>query len=214
MGQPRGGEGDSERDSPRDGAGRCEPAAGGGRGTGDWEGGQARARHHRPPKCLRPCASADPLQRTGNLSWILYAVSADAQESDRAGALLSLVSLAKVLNLVSAWWFERTRNIVDNALLSVPHANVSVMKSCKVFPVEFVVRGYITGSTRCATTIITPSCGRGSVRPVPGSMLTNGLPVSRRLQYLSLDALQEWRPGVLWQQLPRCKSLDRMDALV
>lgn len=54
----------------------------------------------------------------------------------------------QVLNRVSEWWFERTRSIVGNALLAVPHANVSVMKNCTVFPVEFVVRGYITGSTR------------------------------------------------------------------
>lgn len=53
-----------------------------------------------------------------------------------------------VLNRLSAWWFEHTRDIVPNHLV---HADtdlpVSVVKRCEVFPVEFVVRGVITGST-------------------------------------------------------------------
>lgn len=52
-----------------------------------------------------------------------------------------------VLNLISGWWFERTRSIVPNHLLSIPHPNVSIVQACEVFPIEFVVRGYITGST-------------------------------------------------------------------
>jgi len=32
-------------------------------------------------------------------------------------------------------------------LLSIPHPNVSIVQACEVFPIEFVVRGYITGST-------------------------------------------------------------------
>ena len=52
-----------------------------------------------------------------------------------------------MLNLTSAWWFEKTRHIVENHLLSIPDPNVSVVKKCKPFPVEFVVRGYITGSS-------------------------------------------------------------------
>ena len=52
-----------------------------------------------------------------------------------------------VLNGVARWWFDQTQDIVPNALLSTPHPNVSVMKKCEVFPVEFVMRGFITGST-------------------------------------------------------------------
>jgi phosphoribosylaminoimidazole-succinocarboxamide synthase len=53
----------------------------------------------------------------------------------------------QVLNQTAAWWFEQTRDMVPNALLSTPDPNVSVMKKCSVFPVEFVVRGYMTGTT-------------------------------------------------------------------
>ncbi|CBJ28207.1 conserved unknown protein [Ectocarpus siliculosus] len=52
-----------------------------------------------------------------------------------------------VLNQTSAWWFEKTRHIAPNHLLGSPHPNVCVGKKCKVFPIEFVMRGYLTGST-------------------------------------------------------------------
>jgi phosphoribosylaminoimidazole-succinocarboxamide synthase len=53
----------------------------------------------------------------------------------------------QVLNLISAWWFEQTAHIVPNHLLVVPDPNVVIAKKCYVFPIEFVVRGYITGTT-------------------------------------------------------------------
>lgn len=53
----------------------------------------------------------------------------------------------QVLNQTSAWWMNETRHIVDNALLGLPDPNVALMKKCEVFPVEFVVRGFMTGST-------------------------------------------------------------------
>ncbi len=39
----------------------------------------------------------------------------------------------------------KTQHIVQNALLEVPHPNVSIMQRCSVFPVEVVVRGFMTG---------------------------------------------------------------------
>lgn len=53
----------------------------------------------------------------------------------------------QVLNLISAWWFEQTADLVPNHLLAVPDANAILARKCQVFPIEFVVRGYITGST-------------------------------------------------------------------
>lgn len=54
----------------------------------------------------------------------------------------------QVLNLTSAWWMQQTRHLAANALLDVPDPNVSIMQRCTVFPVEFVVRGYLTGQPR------------------------------------------------------------------
>lgn len=53
----------------------------------------------------------------------------------------------QVLNLTSAWWFEQTADLVPNHLIAVPDSNAIIAKKCRVFPIEFVVRGYITGTT-------------------------------------------------------------------
>jgi len=52
-----------------------------------------------------------------------------------------------VLNRTSLYWFEQTRDIVANHVLFSPHANALIARKCKVLPIEFVVRGYMTGST-------------------------------------------------------------------
>lgn len=51
----------------------------------------------------------------------------------------------QVLNQTSAWWMERTAHIIGNSVITVPDPNVTVMERCDVFPVEFVVRGFMTG---------------------------------------------------------------------
>ncbi|MBA2652199.1 MAG: phosphoribosylaminoimidazolesuccinocarboxamide synthase [Tatlockia sp.] len=52
-----------------------------------------------------------------------------------------------VLNLTSAWWFEQTANLLPNHIIAIPDPNVIIAKKCSVFPIEFVVRGYISGTT-------------------------------------------------------------------
>lgn len=54
----------------------------------------------------------------------------------------------QVLNQLSAFWFKKTKDIVANHLLTVPHPNVSLVKSAKPYCVEMVVRGYISGVTK------------------------------------------------------------------
>jgi phosphoribosylaminoimidazole-succinocarboxamide synthase len=56
----------------------------------------------------------------------------------------------QVLNQVSAYWFEQTKDIVPNHVLSIPDQNVTVAKKCELIPVEAVVRGYLTGVTDTA----------------------------------------------------------------
>jgi len=53
----------------------------------------------------------------------------------------------KILNLTSGWWFDRTQHIIKNHLIRC-EGNDMIVRKCKVFPVEIVVRGYITGSTK------------------------------------------------------------------
>lgn len=76
----------------------------------------------------------------------LLLITTDRQSAfDRV--LAAVPYKGQVLNLTSAWWFEQTADIVPNHLIAVPDANAVIAKKCKVFPIEFVVRGYITGTT-------------------------------------------------------------------
>lgn len=61
--------------------------------------------------------------------------------------LASIPFKGQVLNLISHWWFRQTQHIVPNHVLACPHPNITVARACQVFPVEFIMRGYITGST-------------------------------------------------------------------
>jgi phosphoribosylaminoimidazole-succinocarboxamide synthase len=53
----------------------------------------------------------------------------------------------QVLNQLSAWWFERTGDVVANHVVDVPDPNVLVARAAQPLPVEVIVRGYITGVT-------------------------------------------------------------------
>src|SRR3989344_4034305 len=53
----------------------------------------------------------------------------------------------QVLNQASLWWFEQTKDIVPNHVISSPDPNVTVGKKCKPVPIEAVMRGYLTGVT-------------------------------------------------------------------
>jgi phosphoribosylaminoimidazole-succinocarboxamide synthase len=80
----------------------------------------------------------------------------------------------QVLNEVSAYWFELTKDIVQNHVLAVPDPNVTVARKCKMVPVEAVVRGYLTGVT---DTAIWSRYGKGQRRfgglTLPDAMLKN-----------------------------------------
>ncbi len=54
----------------------------------------------------------------------------------------------QVLNQLSAWWFEQTRDVVANHVVAVPDPNVTIAREARALPVEVVVRGYITGVTK------------------------------------------------------------------
>jgi len=92
--------------------------------------------------------------------------------------LASVPFKGQVVNQTSVWWLNQTREMVENALLSAPHPNVAVMKKCKVFPVEFVVRGYLTGSTG---TSIWTNYSKGS-RSYCGNDLPDGLVKNDKLE--------------------------------
>jgi len=56
----------------------------------------------------------------------------------------------QVLNQLSAWWFENTKDIIANHMLSTPDPNAMLSHRADAFQVEVIVRGYITGVTKTA----------------------------------------------------------------
>ena len=71
--------------------------------------------------------------------------------TDRVSAFDAIIGYiphkGAVLNLLSQFWFEQTRDIVQNHMIEVPDPNVIIGKNCKPIHIEMVVRGYITGVT-------------------------------------------------------------------
>lgn len=82
-----------------------------------------------------------------------------------------------VLNLTSAFWFAETAHIIGNHLLALPHPYVSIVKKCQPFPIEFVVRSYMTGST---STSIWKNYQNG-VRRYCGHDLPDGMTKNQKL---------------------------------
>jgi phosphoribosylaminoimidazole-succinocarboxamide synthase len=53
----------------------------------------------------------------------------------------------QALNQLAVWWFEQTKDIVQNHIIDIPDPNVMVCKDVKRLDIEMVIRGYMTGST-------------------------------------------------------------------
>lgn len=84
----------------------------------------------------------------------------------------------QVLTSLSKFWFEKTKNIVPNHLITVPDPNVLLVKNCQVLPIEMVVRGYITGVT---DTSIWGSYEKGE-RLIYGIKFPEGLKKNQKLK--------------------------------
>lgn len=92
-------------------------------------------------------------------------------------SITSIPLKGRILNLLSAWWFSETRHIIDNHLIEIPHPNVLIAESCQPVPVEFVVRGYMTGST--STSLWTHY--KAGARTYCGNKIPEGLRKNDRL---------------------------------
>ena len=92
--------------------------------------------------------------------------------------LASIPFKGQVLNLTSAWWFDQTKDIIPNHVIDIPDPNVTLAKKCDVFPIEFVVRGYITGSTSTALWTVY----NNGDREYCGNTLPEGLVKNQKLE--------------------------------
>lgn len=111
----------------------------------------------------------------------------------------------QVLNQLSAWWFEQTRDIVPNHLIAVPDPNVMVVRRANPLPVEVIVRGYITGVTR---TSLWTLYAQGERRPY-GIPLPDGLQKNDPLPYPILTPTTKAPSGAHDEILTREEILNR-----
>lgn len=82
-----------------------------------------------------------------------------------------------VLNSLAAFWFEKTKKIIPNHVISIPDPNVTIAKNCKPIPVEMIIRGYISGVTN---TSIWGSYEKGE-RTIYGLKFPDGLKKNQKL---------------------------------
>jgi phosphoribosylaminoimidazole-succinocarboxamide synthase len=52
----------------------------------------------------------------------------------------------RVLTKLSHFWFEKTKDLVANHVISHPDPNVLIVKKCQPIMIEVIVRGYLAGS--------------------------------------------------------------------
>ncbi|MCK4248238.1 MAG: phosphoribosylaminoimidazolesuccinocarboxamide synthase [Candidatus Omnitrophica bacterium] len=79
----------------------------------------------------------------------MFLIATDRQSAfDRN--LAQIPFKGQVLTQTSAFWFENTKDVIQNHVIDIPDPNVVVGKKLKVFPVEMVIRGFLTGVTDTA----------------------------------------------------------------
>ncbi len=101
--------------------------------------------------------------------------------TDRLSAFDKIITLipfkGQVLNALTNYWFDVTKDIVGNHVVEVPDPNVVVAEECEPLAVEMVVRGYVTGTT---STSIWTHYKNGS-RNFCGNELPEGLKKDQKL---------------------------------
>ncbi|MBN2544406.1 MAG: phosphoribosylaminoimidazolesuccinocarboxamide synthase [Spirochaetes bacterium] len=69
--------------------------------------------------------------------------------TDRISAFDRVLSFipfkGEVLTNLSMFWFENTKDILQNHIVKQVHPNAVLVKKCKILPVEVIIRGYLTG---------------------------------------------------------------------
>lgn len=103
--------------------------------------------------------------------------------SDRLSAFDRIIAhipfKGQVLNALTQFWFENTKDVCPNYVEAYPDPNVIVGIECKPIMLEMIVRGYITGST---TTSAWYNYEKG-VRNFCGNILPEGLKKNQRLPH-------------------------------
>jgi phosphoribosylaminoimidazole-succinocarboxamide synthase len=101
--------------------------------------------------------------------------------TDRQSAFDQVVAAVpykgQVLTQTARYWFDETKDICPNHVISYPDPNVVMVKDLDMLPIEVVVRSYLTGSTN---TSAWPMYERGE-RRIYGHDFPAGLKKNERL---------------------------------
>jgi phosphoribosylaminoimidazole-succinocarboxamide synthase len=111
----------------------------------------------------------------------------------------------QVLNQLAAFWFEKTRALAPNHLISVPDPNVSIVRELRVLPVEFVMRAHLTGVT---STSIWTAYERGD-ESYCGHRLPRGMKKHQRLPEPLLTPTTKAKKGDHDEPVSRAEVLGR-----
>jgi len=107
----------------------------------------------------------------------LLIITTDRQSAfDRV--LASIPFKGQILNQISAWWFDRTKDLIPNHFISMPDPAAIFAGKCRVFQVEFIVRGYLTGSTNTSAWTLYNS----GAREICGNRLPDGMFKNQRFE--------------------------------
>ncbi len=77
----------------------------------------------------------------------------------------------QALNQISAWWFEKVKDIMPTHVIAVPDPNAMVVKHLDMLKIEIIVRDYLTGSTGTSAWV---NYDKG-VRNFCGNLLPEGM---------------------------------------
>lgn len=106
---------------------------------------------------------------------------------------------------LAAWWFERTADIIPNHVVDLPDPQVMRVRRAKVWPVEMVIRGFITGVT---TTALWYNYDQGQ-RTIYGIDFPDGLQKNQRLPEAVITPTTKAESGQHDEKLTRAEILER-----
>ena len=106
----------------------------------------------------------------------------------------------EILTQVAKFWFDKTKHIVPNHIIDYPDPQVILTKKAKVFPIEVIVRQYITGSLWREYS--------SGINGQYGFMLPEGLKENQKLESVILTPSTKEEYGKHDQPISRDKIVD------
>ena len=106
----------------------------------------------------------------------------------------------EILTQVAKFWFDKTKHIVPNHIIDYPDPQVILTKKAKVFPIEMIVRQYITGSLWREYS--------SGINGQYGFMMPDGLKENQKLDSIILTPSTKEEYGKHDQPISREKIID------